>query len=207
MVTIMQQNQMEAAASFVSNKLKDEPTGHDAAHIDRVRLLAVNIAKQEGGSLFIIEMAAIVHDLIDEKLSSEWKLSPHQLEHQLLLWEVDTRDIRYIMDIITSMSFRHRHMQHKPMTLEGAIVQDADRLDAIGASGIARVFTYAGAKGEPHYTHDSQQGSVLKHIKEKLLNLKDLMNTRAGKQLAKERHEFMCLFIKTWKEECGLTDE
>ncbi|WP_429783629.1 HD domain-containing protein [Bacillus zhangzhouensis] len=203
----MQQNQMEAAASFVSNKLKDEPTGHDAAHIDRVRLLAVNIAKQEGGSLFIIEMAAIVHDLIDEKLSSEWKLSPHQLEHQLLLWEVDTRDIRYIMDIITSMSFRHRHMQHKPMTLEGAIVQDADRLDAIGASGIARVFTYAGAKGEPHYTHDSQQGSVLKHIKEKLLNLKDLMNTRAGKQLAKERHEFMCLFIKTWKEECGLTDE
>ncbi|WP_420834673.1 HD domain-containing protein [Bacillus zhangzhouensis] len=203
----MQQNQLEAAASFVSNKLKDEPTGHDAAHIDRVRLLAVNIAKQEGGSLFIIEMAAIVHDLIDEKLSSEWKLSPHQLEHQLLLWEVDTRDIRYIMDIITSMSFRHRHMQHKPMTLEGAIVQDADRLDAIGASGIARVFTYAGAKGEPHYTHDSQQGSVLKHIKEKLLNLKDLMNTRAGKQLAKERHEFMCLFIKTWKEECGLTDE
>ncbi|MDR0124935.1 phosphohydrolase [Bacillus sp. LLTC93] len=207
MVTIMQQNQLEAAASFVSNKLKDEPTGHDAAHIDRVRLLAVNIAKQEGGSLFIIEMAAIVHDLIDEKLSSEWKLSPHQLEHQLLLWEVDTRDIRYIMDIITSMSFRHRHMQHKPMTLEGAIVQDADRLDAIGASGIARVFTYAGAKGEPHYTHDSQQGSVLKHMKEKLLNLKDLMNTRAGKQLAKERHEFMCLFIKTWKEECGLTDE
>ncbi|KEP27401.1 phosphohydrolase [Bacillus zhangzhouensis] len=207
MLTIMQQNQLEAAASFVSNKLKDEPTGHDAAHIDRVRLLAVNIAKQEGGSLFIIEMAAIVHDLIDEKLSSEWKLSPHQLEHQLLLWEVDTRDIRYIMDIITSMSFRHRHMQHKPMTLEGAIVQDADRLDAIGASGIARVFTYAGAKGEPHYTHDSQQGSVLKHIKEKLLNLKDLMNTRAGKQLAKERHEFMCLFIKTWKEECGLTDE
>ncbi|WP_373465684.1 HD domain-containing protein [Bacillus zhangzhouensis] len=203
----MQQNQLEAAASFVSNKLKDEPTGHDAAHIDRVRLLAVNIAKQEGGSLFIIEMAAIVHDLIDEKLSSEWKLSPHQLEHQLLLWEVDTRDIRYIMDIITSMSFRHRHMQHKPMTLEGAIVQDADRLDAIGASGIARVFTYAGAKGEPHYTHDSQQGSVLKHMKEKLLNLKDLMNTRAGKQLAKERHEFMCLFIKTWKEECGLTDE
>nr|WP_249705762.1 HD domain-containing protein [Bacillus zhangzhouensis] len=207
MQTIMQQKQLKAAASFVSNKLKNEPTGHDAAHIDRVRLLAVHIAKQEGGSLFIIEMAAIVHDLIDEKLSIEWELSPQQLEQQLLLWEVDTRDIRYIMDIITTMSFRHRHIQHKPMTLEGTIVQDADRLDAIGASGIARVFTYAGATGEPHYTHNSQQGSVLEHMEEKLLKLKDLMNTRAGKQLAEERHEFMCLFIKTWKEECGLTDE
>ncbi|MBD3858575.1 HD domain-containing protein [Bacillus sp. 28A-2] len=207
MHTILQQKQLEAATSFVSNKLKNEPTGHDAAHIDRVRLLAVHIAKQEGGSLFIIEMAAIVHDLIDEKLSSEWKLSPHQLKRQLLLWEVDTRDIRSIMDIITTMSFRHRHMQHRPMTLEGAIVQDADRLDAIGASGIARVFTYAGVKGEPHYTKGSQQSSVLKHMEEKLLNLKDLMNTYSGKQLANERHEFMCLFIKTWKEECGLTDE
>lgn len=155
----------------------------------------------------MIEMAAIVHDVIDEKLSSEWKLSPQQLEHQLLSWEVNTRDIRYIMDIITTMSFRHRHKQNRPMTLEGAIVQDADRLDAIGASGIARVFTYAGAKGEPHYTKNMQQGSVLKHMEEKLLKLKDLMNTSAGKQLAEERHELMSLFIKTWKEECGLTDE
>ncbi|PCK21105.1 phosphohydrolase [Bacillus pumilus] len=207
MHSMKQLKQLEAAASFVSNKLKCEPTGHDAAHIDRVRLLAVNIAAQEGGSLFIIEMAAFVHDLIDEKLSNERKLSTHQLKQQLLLWEVDARDIRYIIDIVTTMSFRHRHVQHKPITLEGAIVQDADRLDAIGASGIARVFTYAGAKGEPHYTKDLHEGSVLKHMEEKLLKLKDLMNTHTGKQLADERHKFMCLFIKTWKEECGLTDE
>ncbi|MEN2448919.1 HD domain-containing protein, partial [Bacillus sp. JR_15] len=64
-----------------------------------------------------------------------------------------------------------------------------------------------GAKGEPHYTKDTQQGSVLKHMEEKLLKLKDLMNTRSGKQLAEERHDLMSLFIKTWKEECGLTDE
>lgn len=80
----MQKKQLEAAASFVSDRLKYEPTGHDAAHIDRVRQLARQIANQEGGSLFVIEMAAIVHDIIDEKLSSEWKLSPQQLEHQLL---------------------------------------------------------------------------------------------------------------------------
>lgn len=207
MLTITQKKQLEAAASFVSDQLKNEPTGHDVAHIDRVRRLACHIAYREGGSLFIIEMAAIVHDVIDEKLSSEWRLSPNRLELQLLSWEVNTRDIRYIMDIITTMSFRHRHKQHRPMTLEGAIVQDADRLDAIGASGIARVFTYAGAKGEPHYTKDKQHGSVLKHMEEKLLKLKDLMNTRAGKQLAEKRHELMSLFIKTWKEECGLTDE
>ncbi|WP_249668872.1 HD domain-containing protein [Bacillus altitudinis] len=207
MYSSKQQEQLEAAASFVSKQLKNEPTGHDEAHINRVRQLAVHIAQQEGGSLFVIEMAAIVHDVIDEKLSSEWKLSPHDLKQQLLLWKVDTRDIRYIMDIITTMSFRHRHMQHQPVTLEGAIVQDADRLDAIGATGIARVFTYAGAKGEPHYTEGAHQGTVLLHMQEKLLQLKDLMNTRAGKQLAHERHEFMCLFIKTWKEECGLTDE
>ncbi|MEH7799518.1 HD domain-containing protein [Bacillus pumilus] len=203
----MQKKQLEAAASFVSDRLKYEPTGHDAAHIDRVRQLARQITNQEGGSLFVIEMAAIVHDIIDEKLSSEWKLSPQQLEHQLLFWEVNTRDIRYIMDIITTMSFRHRHKQNRPITLEGAIVQDADRLDAIGATGIARVFTYAGAKGEPHYSKDTQQGSVLKHMEEKLLKLKDLMNTHAGKQLAEDRHDLMSLFIKTWKEECGLTDE
>lgn len=203
----MQKKQLEAAASFVSDRLKYEPTGHDAAHIDRVRQLARQISNQEGGSQFVIEMAAIVHDVIDEKLSSEWKLSPKQLELQLLSWEVHTRDIRYIMDIITTMSFRHRHKQNRPISLEGAIVQDADRLDAIGATGIARVFTYAGAKGEPHYTKDTQQGSVLKHMEEKLLKLKDLMNTRSGKQLAEERHDLMSLFIKTWKEECGLTDE
>ncbi|AVI41343.1 HD domain-containing protein [Bacillus pumilus] len=203
----MQKKQLEAAASFVSDRLKYEPTGHDAAHIDRVRQLARQISNQEGGSQFVIEMAAIVHDIIDEKLSSEWKLSPKQLELQLLSWEVHTRDIRYIMDIITTMSFRHRHKQNRPISLEGAIVQDADRLDAIGATGIARVFTYAGAKGEPHYTKDTQQGSVLKHMEEKLLKLKDLMNTRSGKQLAEERHDLMSLFIKTWKEECGLTDE
>ncbi|WP_426551146.1 HD domain-containing protein [Bacillus pumilus] len=203
----MLKKQLEAAASFVSDRLKYEPTGHDAAHVDRVRQLARQIANQEGGSLFVIEMAAIVHDIIDEKLSSEWKLSPQQLEHQLLFWEVNTRDIRYIMDIITTMSFRHRHKQNRPITLEGAIVQDADRLDAIGATGIARVFTYAGAKGEPHYSKDTQQGSVLKHMEEKLLKLKDLMNTHAGKQLAEDRHDLMSLFIKTWKEECGLTDE
>ncbi|WFO45919.1 HD domain-containing protein [Bacillus pumilus] len=203
----MQKKQLEAAASFVSDRLKYEPTGHDAVHIDRVRQLARQITNQEGGSLFVIEMAAIVHDIIDEKLSSEWKLSPQQLEHQLLFWEVNTRDIRYIMDIITTMSFRHRHKQNRPITLEGAIVQDADRLDAIGATGIARVFTYAGAKGEPHYSKDTQQGSVLKHMEEKLLKLKDLMNTHAGKQLAEDRHDLMSLFIKTWKEECGLTDE
>lgn len=203
----MQKKQLEAAASFVSDRLKYEPTGHDAAHIDRVRQLARQISNQEGGSQFVIEMAAIVHDVIDEKLSSEWKLSPKQLELQLLSWEVHTRDIRYIMDIITTMSFRHRHKQNRPISLEGAIVQDADRLDAIGATGIARVFTYAGAKGEAHYTKDTQQGSVLKHMEEKLLKLKDLMNTRSGKQLAEERHDLMSLFIKTWKEECGFTDE
>ncbi|WP_144500117.1 HD domain-containing protein [Bacillus pumilus] len=203
----MQKKQLEAAASFVSDRLKYEPTGHDAAHIDRVRQLACHMANQEGGSQFVIEMAAIVHDIIDEKLSSEWKLSPKQLELQLLSWEVHTRDIRYIMDIITTMSFRHRHKQNRPISLEAAIVQDADRLDAIGATGIARVFTYAGAKGEAHYTKDTQQGSVLKHMEEKLLKLKDLMNTRSGKQLAEERHDLMSLFIKTWKEECGLTDE
>lgn len=203
----MQKKQLEAAASFVAGRLKYEPTGHDAAHIDRVRQLASHIANQEGGSQFVIEMAAIVHDVIDEKLSSEWKLSPKRLELQLLSWEVHTRDIRYIMDIITTMSFRHRHKQNRPISLEGAIVQDADRLDAIGATGIARVFTYAGAKGEPHYSKDTRQASVLKHMEEKLLKLKDLMNTRSGKQLAEERHNLMSLFIKTWKEECGLTDE
>ncbi|MFS0656739.1 HD domain-containing protein [Bacillus sp. 179-C3.3 HS] len=207
MYTIKQQKQLEAAASFVSNRLTFEPTGHDAAHIDRVHRLAVNIAKDEGGALFVIEMAAIVHDLIDEKLSNEWKISTEQLEQQLSLWEVDQRDIRYIMDIVSTMSFRHRHVQHKPITLEGAVVQDADRLDAIGAIGIARAFTYAGAKSERHDTKDPLQHAVLKHMEEKLLKLKEMMNTHTGRQLAIERHAFMCTFITMWKKECGLTDE
>ncbi|MGE6629684.1 HD domain-containing protein [Bacillus sp. NPDC077027] len=206
MYTNREQEQLEAAASFVSQRLASEGTGHDILHVERVRHQAVAIAQKEGGSLFIIEMSAIVHDVIDKKLEDDIRLLPQQLHERLLLWGVTKTQAFYIMDIVTTMSFRDRHLVTRPMTLEGMIVQDADRLDAMGAIGIARVFLYAGATNEPIYATGHRQGSVFSHMEEKLLKLKDVMNTKSGIQLAKERHQFMCLFIRKLKDECGHTD-
>lgn len=203
-------------AIMVKDKLKNEGSGHDWYHIERVWRTALSLAKQEKANSFIVEMAALLHDLIDEKLVKDTSQAMEEVEYWLEGAGVSSKDSERIIDIIQSVSYKGGN-NSRFLTLEGQVVQDADRLDAIGAIGIARTFAYAGSKGhllfDPELTvretmteKEYREGktSAVHHFYEKLLKLKDLMNTEAGKELAEERHQFMedylVQFFQEWSE-------
>lgn len=198
---------LAAAEVMVKEKLDGESSGHDWWHIVRVRNSARAIAEQEKADVFICELAALLHDVADEKLVED----PEQERYELAQWlygqpfEIDRAD--HILTIIDTMSFKGGNGQ--PMTsLEGKIVQDADRLDAIGAIGIARTMAYSGNHNRP--IHDpnmkpreqmtlkeyrSGKDTTIMHFYEKLLKLKDLMNTDYGKKMAEQRHQFLEFYL------------
>jgi uncharacterized protein len=192
---------------MVKEKLNNEGSGHDWYHIERVWKMASKLATKEQGNSYIVELAALLHDLIDDKLVSSKDEAVQEVEYWLEGAGVSLSDSERIMDIIQTISFKGGNGR-KLTTLEAQIVQDADRLDAIGAIGIARCFTYAGSKGdvifnpelsvresmtEKEYREGSS--SAVHHFYEKLLKLKDLMNTETAKQIAEERHAFMEDFL------------
>ena len=202
-------------ADMVKEKLKNEGTGHDWYHIKRVWKTAQSIGEQEKGNLFIVEMAALLHDLIDDKLVEDPSRAAEEVEYWLEGAGVPSKDMERIITIIHSISFKGGG-NRSSLSLEGQIVQDADRLDAIGAIGIGRCFSYAGSKGHvlfdpelsvrEHMTEkEYREGktSAIHHFYEKLLKLKDLMNTESGKQLAEDRHAFMEDFLVQFFEEWG----
>ncbi|ANY65556.1 phosphohydrolase [Paenibacillus sp. BIHB 4019] len=207
-----------AAEQFVRQALEREYTGHDWQHIRRVTQTAKAIAREEQANLFICELAALLHDIADAKLNASEAAGLQKVRSWLEHNNVHPQHAAHVMEIISTMSFKGGG--GKPMsTLEGEIVQDADRLDAIGAIGIARTFAYAGAKG--HLLHDpnvrprtemteaeyrSGESTAVHHFYEKLLKLKDLMNTAYGKKLAETRHQFMLAYLEQfyaeWDSEC-----
>jgi uncharacterized protein len=196
------------AEQFVFQELKGESSGHDWWHVHRVTQNAKFIAVEEEADLFVCELAALLHDIADEKLNESEQAGLEKVRHWLASAQVDPKTSDHIMEIISSLSFKGG--DRPPMkTLEGQIVQDADRLDAIGAIGIARVFAYAGAKG--HLIHDPNlspranmtaqeyrkgTSTAINHFYEKLLKLKDLMNTESGKRIAAQRHQVMKDYLK-----------
>lgn len=203
-------------AEMVKEKLKNEGTGHDWYHIERVWKTAKQIAEKEKANRFIVEMAAILHDLIDDKVVDDSSKAVEEVEYWLEGAGVSSKDSERIMEIIHTISFRGGSTR-STLTLEGQVVQDADRLDAIGAIGIARCFSYAGSKGnvlfDPELSirenmtekeYREGQTSAVHHFYEKLFKLKDLMNTEIGRQMAEERHAFMedflVQFFKEWGE-------
>ncbi|WP_045511164.1 HD domain-containing protein [Bacillus amyloliquefaciens] len=197
-----EKEQLENVRDWVREKLINERTGHDWLHISRVANLSVFIAKEEGADLFVTEAAALVHDLIDAKLDESERLTAGEVTERLTAFNIAEGPIQEIADIITRMSFRHRKLLKKrPLSLEGKVVQDADMLDAIGAAGIGRAFMFAGAKGHPMYGTPT---SVLAHIEDKLITLKDLMNTKTGADLAEERHQFLLQFAARFQKEAGM---
>ncbi|MDQ0928118.1 uncharacterized protein QFZ25_002178 [Bacillus atrophaeus] len=196
--------QLEHIRQWVKEALTNERTGHDWQHVTRVAELALYIGKTENADLFIIEAAALVHDLIDAKIALEHRLEIQEVKEQLASFGVSHEQIRQIADIITTMSFRDRErLAEKPLLIEGKAVQDADRLDAIGAVGIARTFMFAGAKGNSLY---GTENSAYAHFSDKLLLLKDMMNTEAGIKLADERHEFLLRLIRQFQRETSGLD-
>ena len=201
------------AEEWVKELFSQDSTGHDWYHTDRVRKNALHIAAKEGGNLFICETAAVLHDAADEKFNlsetSGMEMVSEWLSHQ----DVTIDEKREIVKVISTVSFKGGN-NTQPASLEGKIVQDADRLDAIGAIGVARTFMYAGAKGDAMHLpnqlprdemtkEEYRQGksSAVNHFYEKLLKLKNLMQTKTGRELAKERHQFLEVFLTEFNEE------
>lgn len=198
---------------YVSEIFASNTNGHDVAHTLRVRNIALKIANTENNcNLFIVEMAALLHDVDDWKLNGNTKTE--NAKTWLLNNNVEENTITQICDIIDNLSFKGANVKEKELCLEGKIVQDADRIDAIGAIGIARAFAYGGSKNRALYNPESKnvfhnsfdeyknsEGSTINHFYEKLLLLKDRINTSTGKQIAEERHEFMVKFLEQFFEE------
>ena len=190
--------------AFVKDKLCNEGSGHDWFHIKRVYNLATYLCEKEGGGEFIIKMTALLHDIDDWKFSNNSKTT----ENFLKSLDVDEEYIHKIINIITTMSYKGGVVNSTQNSLEGKIVQDADRLDAMGAIGIARAFTYGGNKNRLMYDPDIKpidfqsldevknlNNHTINHFYEKLLKLKNLINTDTAKQIAKERHRFMEIYL------------
>jgi uncharacterized protein len=193
---------------FVKQEMSTDSTGHDWFHIDRVRKTALEIwEKEKVGDPFIIEVAALLHDISDEKLNSTKEEGEEKLTSFLEQLTLEQSKKHQIKEIIETISFKGGNNQ-STLTQEAAIVQDADRLDAIGAIGIARAFAYGGKKGQPIYDpsvsvrtsmtleeYRKGNSSSINHFYEKLLILKEKMNTTTGREIAERRHAFMENFL------------
>lgn len=203
-------------ADFVKRRFEKESSGHDWWHIYRVWQNAKTIAKnEEPVDLFVVELSALLHDIEDFKFNEgNTSIGAEKASEFLRPLGVDEKTISHVSEIIETLSFKGSG-EEKPMkTMEGKIVRDADRMDAIGAIGIARCFTYGGNKGLPIHNPDvkpkrhktkeeylKRQTSQINHFYEKLLLLKDLMQTETGKKIAEQRHSFMELYLNQFYQE------
>lgn len=203
-------NNIEA---WVKERLLNEKSGHDWYHIYRVTELAKEILKHEEANAFIVISAALLHDIPDDKVTDNVDAALEEIKALLADNSVTKADIKTIIDIITTMSFKGG--TGKKLTyIEAQIVQDADRLDALGAIGIARTFQYGGAKGQAMYDPDipvrdkmsfaeyrGGESTSINHFYEKLLLLKDRMNTPTAIKIAEEREAFMKQFLEAFFNE------
>jgi uncharacterized protein len=206
---------IDKTCQFVEEKLAGEGSGHDWWHIYRVWNLAKNIAGQEEANLKIVELSALLHDIADWKFyDGDETIGPKMAKQFLLNNQVEPEVIDPVIEIIASISYKGAGVPTPMKTLEGEVVQDADRLDAIGAMGIARTFAYGGHKNrlmyhpdEPPVMHQSfeeykkNKGHTINHFHEKLLLLKDRMNTTSALRLAEGRHQFMQAYLDQFYEE------
>lgn len=199
----------------IKKLMSGEGTGHDWFHIDRVVKNAKLISKKEGGDAFIIELAALLHDIADWKFhDGNTKIGARKAEEWLKKLGVKTKDIQKIVEIVEHISYKGGTNTHSMQSIEGKIVQDADRLDAIGALGIARVFAFGGSMKRAIHdplnkpkllksfeAYKKRTQTSINHFYEKLLLLRNKMNTKTGKQLAQKRHEFMEKYLDQFYKE------
>ena len=208
-------NHITLTINFVKEKLEGAEAGHDWFHIERVWKLSKKIAEKEGGNLEVIELSALLHDIADPKFHNgdetlALKISRNFLEEI----HVEGELIEQVLFVIKNISFKNRAEAPENPPLELQIVQDADRLDAIGAIGIARTFNFGGFKNNLMYhpeikpnlgmnkeEYKKSNGTTINHFYEKLLLLKDLMNTETAKKIASERHNFMLQFLDEFYKE------
>ncbi len=201
-------------ANYAKQKLSGEGSGHDFWHVYRVWQMALYLAKKEKTNLFIVQLAALLHDIADWKFNDNDKAGSILSEKLLKELKVDQKIIDQVCHIIDEVSFKGAGVKNKIKSIEGMIVQDADRLDALGAIGIARAFAYGGYKQREMYNPDKKytlhktfasykkdQGTSINHFHEKLLLLKDLMNTKTAKKIAQHRHKIMEQYLSEFYQE------
>lgn len=206
---------IDAVVAHIKRKFSGEATGHDWYHIERVWKNAKQIQATEGGDLFIVELGALLHDIADHKFVDNADVEAHKRTVELLDGLVVSSEIiDAVLHIVLNCSFKGGIGENKMKSLEGRIVQDADRLDAIGAIGIARTFAYGGKAGNMIYDpavdptefksaeeYRTKRTHTINHFYEKLLLLKEGMNTETGKLLAAERDLFMVRFLEQFYAE------
>lgn len=200
---------------FVKEKLENAEGGHDWFHIERVYRNALHIADGEVCNLDVVKLGALLHDIADSKFhKGDETIGPKTAREFLASNNVDKATIQHVIDIIKNVSFKGGNIEKTFSSIELNIVQDADRLDAIGAIGIARAFNYGGFKNRPLYNpniapklhmskeeYKNSQAPTINHFYEKLLLLKDKMNTETGRKIAQERHHFMEKFLSQFYAE------
>ena len=186
--------------AYIKKTFLDEGTGHDYFHIERVVINARKILETENADSFLVELAAWTHDIGDYKLHDGVDKSEELITAFLQSIQVENDTINKVLEIVSQVSFSKGNT---PTTIEAKIVQDADRLDAIGAVGIARCFAYGGSVGNILYNpyDNSKDASSVQHFYDKLFKLKDLMNTETAKQIAESRNRYMENFIEEFYNE------
>jgi uncharacterized protein len=205
---------IDQTAEYIRSEFQNDSSGHDWWHIYRVWKNALAICQHEKADEFIVQLAALLHDLDDWKFNEAEDETPHRARAWMQQCKVDASIIENVCEIIMHISFKGAKVKNKMNSIEGFIVQDADRLDAIGAIGIGRAFAYGGYKNRPMYDPESparlhedfeqyknSKSATINHFYEKLLLLKDMMNTSTAKRIAEERHEVMIRFLDQFMAE------
>ncbi|MDP4271480.1 MAG: HD domain-containing protein [Bacteroidota bacterium] len=206
---------IQQTITYIQAELSTTEAGHNWWHIYRVWKLAKRIAQNEDSDQFVVELGALLHDIADSKFhNGDEEIGPRKAREFLSAMAVDEEVISHVEQIIRHISFKGGNHEQTFRSPELDIIQDADRLDAMGAIGIARTFNYGGHKGRDIYdpaippcfnmTKEEYKNSntpTLNHFYEKLLLLKERMNTRMGKELAEERHRFMELYLEQFYKE------
>ena len=215
-----EQELIDITKDFVKKELKNAEGGHDWFHTERVYKNALLISKQENVNVFVVQLAALLHDIADSKFhNGDETVGPKKARAFLFQNNVDSTVIEHVIKIIENMSFKNSLENVERFSSEELkVVQDADRLDAIGAIGIARCFNYGGFKNREMYNPDIEPNlnltkedykkstaPTINHFYEKLLLLKDQMNTKTARRIASDRHNYMEGFLKQfyaeWKGE------
>jgi uncharacterized protein len=206
---------IENTIAFVKEKLEGAEAGHDWFHIERVWKLSAQIAETEVCDTEVVELSALLHDIADPKFhNGDETIAPKISREFLEQQNVSEETIQKVLFVIENISFKNRDQAPVDPPIELKIVQDADRIDAIGAIGIARTFNFGGFKNNLMYHPDIEpklgmskeeykksNGTTINHFYEKLLLLKDMMNTEKGKKMAEERHNYMLNFLDQFYKE------
>ncbi|MFA6535546.1 MAG: HD domain-containing protein [Candidatus Babeliales bacterium] len=207
-------------AEFVKNKMDSESTGHDWLHVYRVWNNSIKIGHAEQVDMFVVQLGALLHDIADWKFYDGDLTAGARITREFLdKFQIEGEVLDHVCEIVKKVSFKGAKTAVEKLSKEGQVVQDADRLDAIGAIGIARAFAYGGYKQREIYNpaikpiiHESFEhyknstGTSINHFHEKLLFLKDMMNTQTAKKMACERHAFMEEYLRRFYEEVEVNE-